>query len=121
MYSSDIYEKLNIIELKFGDMRKGYKFTSEFKSKYPFFVEEFGKFWMEEPSYFKNPYQILDYVEKHNIPVDFYFNFINRFARDNEQVREYLDNQGRYVRNSNIVISTPYDYGTRIEVKTAGL
>lgn len=84
-----------------------------------FLQQNLQKYWEEKESYFKNPYQILDYVEKHNIPVDFYFNFVDEYAKSYDEIREYLQDQGRYVRNSNIVISTPYDYGERIKVKTA--
>ena len=75
----------------------------------------------EKTAILKNPYQILDYVEKHNIPVTFYFNFTDEYAKSYDEIREYLQDQGRYVRNSNVVISMPYDYGERIEVKTANL
>lgn len=114
-------EEESIIHLKFGDMRKSYSFTDEFWDKYEFFSTEFAKYWEGEDSYFKNPYQILDYVEKHNIPVTFYFNFTDEYAKSYDEIREYLNDQGRYIRNSNVVISIPYDYGTKIEVKTAGL
>lgn len=114
-------EEESIIHLKFGDMRKSYSFAEEFWDKYKFFSTEFVKYWEGEDSYFKNPYQILDYVEKNNIPVTFYFNFTDEYAKSYDEIREYLNDQGRYIRNSNVAISIPYDYGTRIEVKTAGL
>ena len=114
-------EEDTIIHLKFGDMRKAYSFADWFWHKYEFFSTEFAKYWEEEESYFKNPYQIVDYVEENNIPVDFYFNFTDEYAKSYDEIREYLQDQGRYVRNSNVVISMPYDYGERIEVKTANL
>lgn len=114
-------EKDTVIHLKFGDMRKSYSFADWFWDKYNFFSTEFVKYWEEKESYFKNPYQILDYVEKHNIPVDFYFNFTGEYAKSYDEIREYLDREGRYKRTFDMVISTPYDYGTRIEVKTADL
>ena len=114
-------EEDTVIELKFGDMRKAYRFADWFWHEYEFFATEFAKYWEEKESYFKNPYQILDYVEKHNIPVDFYFNFVDEYAKSYDEIQEYLNDQGRYIRNSNVVISIPYDYGERIEVKTASL
>ena len=42
----------NVIQLKFGDMRKGYSFTEEFCEKYKHFTTEFAKYWEEKESYF---------------------------------------------------------------------
>lgn len=86
----------NVIRLKFGDMRKGYSFTEEFCEKYKHFTTEFAKYWEEKESYFKNPFQILDYVLRYNIPVDFYFDFTDEYAKSYKQIREYLEFEGAF-------------------------
>lgn len=83
----------NYIEVKFGDMRKGYEFSSPFMSKYPVFCEEFGKYFDHEESFFQNPLHILMYVEKYKIPVQFYYNFIDEFAKDIDSVWEYFQQE----------------------------
>nr|DAS75446.1 MAG TPA: hypothetical protein [Bacteriophage sp.] len=88
----------NVIELKFGDMRKAYNFEDWFLYKYKFFATEFAKYWHEEESYFKDPYQIVDYVEEHNIPVDFYYNFTDKYAKSYDDIREYLEFEGKFTR-----------------------
>lgn len=80
----------NYIEIKFGDMRKGYNFSSSFMDKYPVFCQEFEKYFDYKESFFQNPLHILMYVEKYKIPVDFYYNFIDEFAKDIDSVWEYF-------------------------------
>lgn len=68
------------IHAKFGDLRKMYNFTDSFKHKYPKFCEEYTKYWNGEYSAFKQPQQIVEYVEQNNIPVHFYFNYTDEPA-----------------------------------------
>lgn len=81
------------IEIKFGDMRKGYNFTRAFCQKYPVFCQEFDKYFYHKESFFQNPVQILMYVEKYEIPVDFYYNIIDEFAKDIDSVWDYFQQQ----------------------------
>lgn len=73
-------DKDNYIHAKFGDLRKMYNFTDDFKKQYPNFANEYGKYWRGNPSVFLQPQQIVEYVEKYNVPVNFYFNYTDEPA-----------------------------------------
>lgn len=107
----------NMISLKFGDMKKGYKFTEEFAEKYNFFTKEFRNFFLNKESYFKNPYQVLDYIDQKEIPVFFFFDFDGRLSNNTDTVRDYIEDYGRYIKTSSMVVEIKKDYGANIQVK----
>lgn len=86
--------KDNYIHAKFGNLYKMYNFTEDFIEEYKEFAEEYKKYFEGEKSIFKKPQDILDYVKKHDIPVNFYFNFTDTPAESIEEVEEWLrDNE----------------------------
>jgi len=92
-------QKSNYIHLKFGDARKMYFFTKNFKKKYPLFVKEYEKYWRyDEKCQFKNPFQIVEYVFTHKIPVHFYYNFIDTPAKDKNEIIVYLVRENSFIR-----------------------
>lgn len=100
----------NYIHLKFGNMRKMYNFTEEFIEKHPNFCAEYAKYWEgDETCKFEYPLQIINYVDHYNIPVNFYFNYTDTPAKNNEEVKQYL------VRES-----VPRDYAKFFEGKWVG-
>lgn len=107
----------NMISLKFGDMKKGYKFTEEFAEKYIFFTKEFRNFFLNKESYFKNPYQVLDYIDQKEIPVFFFFDFDGRLSNNTDTVRDYIEDYGTYIKTNSAVVEIAKDYGTNIKVK----
>ena len=72
--------KDDYIHAKFGDLRKMYNFTAEFRQEYPRFCEQYERYYMGNLSVFSIPQQILEYVKTHNIPVNFYFNYTDEPA-----------------------------------------
>jgi hypothetical protein len=70
----------NYIHAKFGDLRKMYNFTDDFKAKYPNFSKEYAAYWSGEYSVFKVPQQIIGYVKQNDLPVHFYFNYTDEPA-----------------------------------------
>ena len=70
----------NYIHAKFGDLRKMYNFTDEFRKQYPKFSDEYAKYFSGEYSVFKQPQQIVKYVDENKIPVHFYFNYTDEPA-----------------------------------------
>ena len=107
----------NTIFVKFGDMRKGYRFTKVFEETYKFFSQEFHEFFHFKESYFKNPYQILDYIDQKEIPVFFFFDFDGRLSNNINTVREYIEDYGTYIKTDSAVVEIVKDYGTNIKVK----
>lgn len=88
----------NYIHLKFGNARKMYNFTKEFKKEYPLFATEYEKYWnYDETAKFKNPFQIAHYVFRENIPVNFYYNFTDTPAKDEAEIMNYLANENSYI------------------------
>jgi hypothetical protein len=85
-------DKDNYIHAKFGDLRKMYNFTSDFRSKYPKFCKEYDKYWKGNLSVFLIPQQIVSYVEKNNIPVHFYFNYTDEPATIQE-MHDYFERE----------------------------
>ena len=80
----------NVIHFKFGDARKMYHFTTEFQAEHPRFCEEYGKYWMNEPSLLSDPLALVNYIETFNIPVRLYSNFVDEEFADCDAVREWL-------------------------------
>lgn len=100
------------IHLKWGDMRKAFNFTEEFKNKHPNFYKEYRKYWNDDPTCkFHTPLQIAQYVDMFNIPVRFYFNFTDTPVHNMTEMYEYfireytgdtkLDDEGKYRENYN--------------------
>lgn len=82
---------LDYIHIKFGNMRKAYNFTNEFREKYPNFCAEYELYWEgDEKCRFKSPLQIAQYVDMYNIPVKFYYNFTDTPSNDITDVYEYI-------------------------------
>lgn len=87
-------EDADYIHLKFGDMRKMYHFTDEFRSKHPTFCAEYKKYWDRDPKCkFEDPMMIANYVEMWGVPVHFYFNYTDKPAKNIHEVRAYLINE----------------------------
>ena len=88
----------NVIHLKFGDCRKHYNFTSEFIRDNELFTREYDKYFnYDSRSQFKNPFQIVHYVYKNEIPVHFYYNFTDTPAKDEQEIMEYLTAENSYI------------------------
>lgn len=87
----------NYIHLKFGDVRKMYHFTPDFREKYSGFSNEYTKYFMGEKSKFSSPFAVVNYAYEHNIPVHFYYNFTDTPATDREEIMNYLVNENSYV------------------------
>jgi hypothetical protein len=104
MQKIDYYGKNdNYIHLKFGDVRKMYNFTSEFIKKYPSFTKEYASYFSHEKSAFQNPFQIVSYVYKKRIPVNFYYNFTDTPAKGMEDILNYLLRESTYFDDSQII------------------
>ncbi len=79
------------IHLKFGDMRKCYNFTEAFEAKHPNFCAEYRKYWNDsETCRFNSPLEIAQYVDMHDIPVKFYFNYTDTPVKNITEVYEYF-------------------------------
>ncbi len=87
----------NYIHLKFGDARKMYHFTPDFIEKYPVFSREYQNYWTGIKSAFKNPFQIVAYVYRENIPVHFYYNFTDTPAKSETEIMDYLLSENSYI------------------------
>jgi hypothetical protein len=88
----------NYIHLKFGDARKMYNFTSNFREQYPIFTKEYIKYWNDDKTcQFKNPFQIVGYAYREGIPVHFYYNFTDTPAKNEEEIMEYLARELSYI------------------------
>ena len=61
-----------IIHIKFCDMRKHYINLSHLKDT--FFIREYDKYFSYKKSFFKKPKDILDYINKKNLPIILYDN-----------------------------------------------
>lgn len=85
-------DKDNYIHAKFGDLLKMYNFTPAFKELYPKFSEEYSRYWNGEYSVFKQPQQIVKYVDENKIPVHFYFNYTDEPATI-QDMYEYFERE----------------------------
>lgn len=91
-------QEADYIHLKFGDARKMYFFTEGFRNKYPLFAKEYAKYFSDKStSQFENPFQIVNYVFEHEIPVHFYYNFTDTPAKDQKEIIEYLVGENSYI------------------------
>lgn len=82
----------NYIHLKFGNARKCYNFTEDFKKQYPNFSAEYLKYWNDQYGYFKNAYTIIKYIKDNEIPVHLYFNFTDTPCTPDEAIEWWFDN-----------------------------
>lgn len=97
-------DKDNYIHLKFGDCVKMYNFTNDFIKEYENFVERYVDYYDNGPSKtynkgFKNPFEVVAYVYKKNIPVHFYYNFTDTPAENYEDIINYLVGENTYISN----------------------
>jgi len=84
-------DKFSYIHLKFGDMRKMYFFTDEFRAKHPNFCKEYEKYWNhDETCRFKTPLEIAQYIDMYDIPVQLYFNFTDTPVNNMAEVYAYF-------------------------------
>lgn len=76
----DYYDTKNVcvIHFKFGRMQKGYSGLSLKNGLTQEFINEYKKYFDYEGDKFKTARDIVEYVEKHNLPVIFYSNFEDR-------------------------------------------
>lgn len=89
------WQDLNYIHLKFWDCRKAHNFTDDFAEKHPNFCKEYYKYFNYEKSIFKNPFDVIFYVFRYKLPVEFYFNYTDKPCKTESQAikrltREYL-------------------------------
>ena len=80
----------NVIHFKFGEARKNYNFTVEFIQQYPNFVKEYEKYFMGNKSVFNDVLELVNYIERHEIPVRLYSNFVDEEFADIDAVKEWL-------------------------------
>lgn len=80
----------SVIHFKFGDAKKHYNFTVEFVNKYPNFTKEYSSYFNNEPSAFTDPLGLVNYIERHNIPVRLYRNMVDLEFEDIEAAKEWL-------------------------------
>jgi hypothetical protein len=80
----------NYIHLKFGDCMKAYNFTEDFRKEYPQFVKAYDMYWEGKRTAFKNPFQVVSYAFNNKIPVNWYYNFTDTPAKDQEEITKYL-------------------------------
>ncbi|MDD4290604.1 MAG: hypothetical protein PHH83_05055 [Patescibacteria group bacterium] len=91
-------DKDNYIHLKFGDARKMFNFTENFRKVYPLFTKEYEKYWnYDKKCQFKNPFQIVKYVFDNGIPVNFYYNFTDRPAKGEKEIMDYLVGENSFI------------------------
>ena len=85
-------DKDNYIHAKFGDVIKMFNFNESLRNLYPRFCEEYIKYWNREYSVFKQPQQIVKYVDENKIPVHFYFNYTDEPATI-QDMYEYFERE----------------------------
>lgn len=66
-------EKICVIHIKFGDLRKCYLNLCYIKDD--FFVNEYSKYFSYEDSFFKNPIDILNYIKNKKLPIILFDNY----------------------------------------------
>ena len=86
-------DKDNYIHLKFGQARKSYNFTEEFKKDYSEFAELYNDYWMKENVTSEDTVKIVNHAYDNNIPVHFYFNFTDEPAESREEIINYIDRE----------------------------
>ena len=89
-YSND---KVCVIHVKFGRMRKAYCGLNCIKDEY--FRDNFAKFWAyDETSDFKTHWDVLNYVYEHNLPVIFYKNYTDEEISFIDTVKYFIAENG---------------------------
>jgi hypothetical protein len=83
----------NVIHFKFGDMRKSYNFTEEFRAKYPNFCKEYSRYFSGENSLFSDPLSIVNYIEAFKLPLKLYSNMVDEEFADIEAAKEWICNE----------------------------
>ena len=83
----------NVIHFKFGDARKHYNFTDDFVSKYPLFAAEYVAYFTGEKSVFNDVLELVSYIERHNIPVRLYSNYVDEEFADIAACKEWILNE----------------------------
>jgi hypothetical protein len=87
-------EKVCVIHVKFGKMKKAYCGLENTKDNY--FINEFIKFWNDdEEGNFKSHWDVLKYVKEHNLPVIFFNNFTDEEISYEDTIRYFLLNENR--------------------------
>lgn len=82
----------NYIHLKWGDCVKMYNFTDKFIKDYPYFTEQYRKYWdCDETCDFKDVSDVVNYVFKNKIPVHFYFNFTDTPAKSKKEIINWIN------------------------------
>ena len=73
----DYYDTKNVcvIHFKFGRMQKAYSGLSLKNGLTQEFIDEYKKYFDYKGDKFKTARDVVEYVEKHNLPVIFYSNF----------------------------------------------
>lgn len=101
----DYYGKdANYIHLKFGDARKCYNFTDEFRKEFPEFTERYTDYWnngasKEHNKGFKSPFEVVAYAFKKNIPVNWYYNYTDTPVSDYDEIIKYLVDENTYIHD----------------------
>ena len=88
-------EEDNYIHIKFGDIRKCYFFTEEFKKEHSYFVEQYDNYWEDktDKNDLKTPEDFVNYAYDNGIPVNWYFNLTDEPAESKEEILEYFINE----------------------------
>lgn len=87
-------DTMNVIHFKFGDMRKAYNFTTEFRQEYPNFCKEYMKYWRgDDTSLFSDPLSIVNYIEAFDLPVRLYSNYVDEEFADIDAAKEWICNE----------------------------
>lgn len=96
----DYYGKnASYIHLKFGDARKMFFFTKEFRKKYKRFCESYECYYFEEPNKnkddeFLSGFDVVETARALKIPVEiFYYNFTDTPAKNYDEIFDYLNNK----------------------------
>ncbi len=95
----------NYIHLKFGDARKCYNFTEQFKKDYPEFTARYVDYFDNGASKlnsslkkgFRSPYELVAYAFKKEIPVHFYYNYTDEPAKGYDDIIKYLVDENTYI------------------------
>lgn len=83
----------NVIHFKFGDARKNYNFTDEFRKEYPNFCKEYTKYFSNEKSLFTDPLAIVNYIDHYGLPVKLYSNYVDEEFADIDACKEWICNE----------------------------
>jgi hypothetical protein len=79
----------NYIHLKFGHARKMYNFTEAFEKQYPNFAEQYKGYWNGGGG-FETAHDVIEAIERENIPVNLYFNFTDTPCESVTEAYKYL-------------------------------